>query len=77
MSRKVFVTNIPVRACIDGWVEVPDDTSPEDLDGAITAALRAGRYSPEAKFVEVTEESVSVEKEALDKWEYSTPLEAT
>jgi hypothetical protein len=31
---------------VDGWVEVPDDTGPEDLNGAIGLALREKGWKP-------------------------------
>lgn len=71
MSRKVFVTNIPVRAPVNGWVEVPDETTPEGLGDAIAKALKEDGYTQEKEVHDGLEVDVSV----LDKWEFITPME--
>jgi hypothetical protein len=73
MSHKVFVTNIPVRACVNGWVEVPDGTTPDGLGDAIAEALKEKGYAQEKEIHDGLEVDVSV----VDKWEFTTPLEST
>jgi hypothetical protein len=74
MSRKVFVSNIPVRACVDGWVEVPDGTPPEDLQAALAEALKKGQYEPQTSSVEITLDT-QVDQSLVGVWEFCTPLE--
>jgi hypothetical protein len=72
--KRIFVSNIPVRTVVDGWVEVPEDTTEENLDAAITVALREKGFRPETTEIEV--EGLDLDKEALDAgWEFSTPLD--
>ena len=41
LSRRVFVTNIPLNAYANGWVEVDDDvTDRVNVNEAISAAVR-------------------------------------
>jgi hypothetical protein len=36
---KILVTNIPVDAYIEAWVEIPDDTAEDDIQGAIGKSI--------------------------------------
>lgn len=78
MSRKVFVTNIPVRTCVDGWVIVPDDTKSDHLNESIRDSLikssmdGAGLHDGCA----VLHSGLDLDLSLIDKWEFSTPLEA-
>lgn len=75
MTRRIFVSNIPVRTITDGWVEVPDDTPFDDLDEAIATALRTSGFKPETCTIEV-DGGLDVDQACLDAhWEFSTPLE--
>lgn len=76
MSRKVFVSNIPVRACVDGWVTVPDDTTPESLSAAVVKSLREDGYEPETIKIDPSETELDRSYD-LSLWEFSYPLEKT
>lgn len=51
--KRVHVSNIPIHAFVEGWVEVPDDTTKENLNEAISKALLDKGYdslsSPESE----------------------------
>lgn len=65
--RKLFVTNVPIHAYLQGWVEVPADTSPEDLQEAIAKSIASGGLKPHFQPME----SVTWDLEdALPKWEF-------
>lgn len=72
--KRVFVSNIPVHAYVDGWVEVPDGTDPEALNDAIATALCERGYSAESSTLAVGETDLD---EGIIKggWEFTTPLE--
>jgi len=36
---KILVTNIPVDAYIEAWVEIPDDTAEDDIQDAIGKSI--------------------------------------
>jgi hypothetical protein len=47
--RRVLVTDIPMCVCVDGYVDIPDDTPPDELDEEIRNALTAGAWEPKIK----------------------------
>lgn len=73
MSRKIFVSNLPVRAYVDAWVEIPND--PEDFDDAIAEAVKEGKFEFDKKTLSVEDDGVEVDESVLDKWEFQTPME--
>lgn len=74
--KRVFVTNIPVRTCTDGWVKIPDDTPEANVNEAIAIALRVDGFTPETRTMPV--EGIDLDMEALNaNWEFTTPLEET
>ncbi len=73
--KRVFVVNIPVHAYVEGWVEVPGDTEPENLDKAIAESLRKNGYRPET--TKIPSDEVNLDTTVLDNWTFSTSLEAT
>lgn len=37
--KRVHVSNIPLRAFIAGWIEVPDNTTDETMQAALVTAI--------------------------------------
>ena len=73
MSRKVFVSNIPVRVCVDGWVTVPDDTPAEGLSEAVAKSLLEDGFEPETTKIDPSETEVDRSYD-LKLWEFTFPL---
>lgn len=76
-TRKVFVTNIPIRTCVSGWVEIPSDTEDDKLDDAIAIALASSGFQPEGNTNTIETATWDVDKDVLAKWEWCLPLEET
>ena len=76
-TRKVYVNNIPVQGWLEGWVDVPGDTKPEELQAEIANAIKRGRFQP-ADGSEGEIEYAGADKATIDDgWEFSLPLEET
>jgi hypothetical protein len=83
MSRRVFVSNIPVRMCVDGWVVLPDaddKLTPDDgeFHEAIAQALRSDGFklARETYAFRARDEELDLDRAALDAgWEFDTPEE--
>jgi hypothetical protein len=75
--KRVFVTNIPIRACMSGTVEIPDDTLPENRNAAITKAILENGFIPvrdNGTWVGSGDE-FDADLSLIEKWAYETPLE--
>ena len=76
LSRRVFVTNIPLNAYANGWVEVDDDvTDRVNVNGAISAAVREGRFAFETTVLRLPDDAEVDEAVIHAGWQFSTPLE--
>jgi len=73
--KKVFVTNIPVHAYVDGWVEVLEGTDPEKLNEALAETLCEKGYEPETRMLKVPDDTDLDEGTIKGGWVFSTPLE--
>lgn len=71
MSRRVYVTNIPIRLCVSGWVDVPEAADVDDLNKVIADSIYENGYYPESLRVEGSE----IDESVIEKWEFTTPLE--
>jgi hypothetical protein len=83
-ARRVFVTNIPLNAYVDGWVEVPEGTTADDLQDAIKEALLTKGFTPETQTLSVGSGAHGLSGDVeLDEgiikggWEFLTPMEET
>jgi len=73
--KRVFVTNIPVHAYVDGWIEVPDDTDPEKMNEALVESICENGYSVETRTLNVPGDIDLDEGTIKGGWEFSTPLD--
>lgn len=71
MSKRVLVTNIPVCAFVDGWVDVPDDTQPDNMNDAIGSALCERGFSPASPRLRVPEQIELSEELIRSGWEFT------
>jgi hypothetical protein len=69
LVRKLFVTNVPIHAYFQGWVEVPDDTPTEDLQEAIAKSIASGGWEPHLQPMECV--TWDLDEEAIFNWEFS------
>lgn len=71
--KRVFVSNIPIRTVVAGWVEVPDDWK-ERPDAHVAQALKEAKYTIEDRTITI--ESDDLDFEDLEKWEFDFPVES-
>jgi hypothetical protein len=71
-TKKVLVTNIPVRIYVEAYVEVPKDTRPEDLNEAVRKSLIETGVSCKRgqQYIGYSEEPVELDEDAIQVWEF-------
>lgn len=72
MSTRVLVTNIPIHAYIDAYVEIPDGLDDDQQQSAIRDAVERGEFRPKDGS---SADNYEIDQNALDDgWEFSLEI---